>query len=65
MFAGTDHPFFPPLSTKGVEANEQEWQSVSSNKAAIKEAFSGNPDAASGILGGNAKKILRLEKNAI
>jgi aminocarboxymuconate-semialdehyde decarboxylase len=52
---GTDHPFFPPL-----EEEAKEWHSVSTNYSAIGKAFKGDKEAADGVLGGNAMRILRL-----
>ncbi|OCK78972.1 uracil-5-carboxylate decarboxylase [Lepidopterella palustris CBS 459.81] len=54
LLFGTDHPFFPPLE-KGAE----EWASVNTNYQAINEAF-GDEEAAKGVLGGNAIRILKL-----
>ncbi|KAF2686779.1 uracil-5-carboxylate decarboxylase [Lentithecium fluviatile CBS 122367] len=54
LFAGTDHPFFPPLE------EAKEWHSVSTNYSAISKAFEGDGDLARGVLGGNAVRILRL-----
>lgn len=54
---GTDHPFFPPLGQ-----HETEWLSVKTNYQAIKEAFGEDQKAADDILGGNAIRILKLDK---
>lgn len=69
MPAGTDHPFFPPL--EGAEDEEEEkgasegegekqWPSVTTNYAAIKNAFPGDQANVDAVLGGNAVRILRL-----
>lgn len=66
---GTDHPFFPPL--EGAEDEEEEkgasegegekqWPSVTTNYAAIKNAFPGDQANVDAVLGGNAVRILRL-----
>lgn len=57
--AGTDHPFFPPLSKEGSE-EEAKWLSVTTNYNAIKDAFGDQGDKATAVLGGNAIKLLRL-----
>lgn len=53
---GTDHPFFPPLGDKS-----DQWLSVRTNHAAIQGTFGRDKKAVSGILGGNAIKVLGLE----
>ena len=56
LMFGTDHPFFPPL-----EEDAKEWHSVNANYGAISKAFVGDDEAAKGVLGGNAVRVLRLE----
>ncbi|PYI08999.1 2-amino-3-carboxymuconate-6-semialdehyde decarboxylase [Aspergillus sclerotiicarbonarius CBS 121057] len=53
LLFGTDHPFFPPLGE-----DEEEWPSVTTNYKAIHAAFDTDGDAAAGVLGGNAARIL-------
>lgn len=55
---GTDHPFFPPLSS----SEDGEWESVSLNVAAVNKALGKGSDAASRVLGANAVEILRLDE---
>lgn len=57
LMFGTDHPFFPPLSTD----EQGEWESVSMNADAIKTAV-GAGSQAEAILGNNAVRILRLNE---
>lgn len=61
MLPGTDHPFFPPL-----EADEKEWLSVNTNKQAIARSLSetDQKEAAGGVLGGNAIRVLNLPVSA-
>lgn len=54
---GTDHPFFPPLGEK-----PDKWLSVATNYGAIQEAFGEGGETTKGILGGNAIRVLDLEK---
>lgn len=55
MLAGTDHPFFPPLSKP-----EEQWPSVMTNYKAIDEVCGEQAVTAAKILGGNAARILKL-----
>lgn len=55
LIFGTDHPFFPPL-----DRSEEEWMSVSLNTKAVREAFEGDEEAASMVMGGNAVEVLDL-----
>ena len=58
LMFGTDHPFFPPLTTD----EQGEWESVSLNAAAVTKAVGeGSADAAA-IMGSNAIRVLRLEE---
>ena len=52
---GTDHPFFPPL-----ESGDAPWQSVQSNYEAIRGALETTEKGVSGVLGGNAMRVLKL-----
>ena len=57
LMFGTDHPFFPPLTTD----EQGEWESVSMNADAVAKAVGGGDSAqARAILGNNAVTILRL-----
>ncbi|KAF5555067.1 2-amino-3-carboxymuconate-6-semialdehyde decarboxylase [Fusarium mexicanum] len=57
LMFGTDHPFFPPLST-----NEQgEWESVSLNTEAVALAVGQDTGDFKNVMGMNAVKILRLD----
>ncbi|PHH68109.1 hypothetical protein CDD83_6247 [Cordyceps sp. RAO-2017] len=58
LLFGTDHPFFPPLTTD----RQAEWPSVRLNVDAVSAAVGqGSPDAQA-IMGGNARRILRLDE---
>ncbi|KAI9846965.1 MAG: hypothetical protein M1837_003321 [Sclerophora amabilis] len=54
---GTDHPFFPPPNGEG----NGEWMSVKTNHQAVNKALHQDKDAADGIIGGNAMRILNLQ----
>jgi predicted TIM-barrel fold metal-dependent hydrolase len=57
LMFGTDHPFFPPLTTD----EQGEWESVSMNADAVAKAIGSSGEAqARAILGNNAVSILRL-----
>jgi predicted TIM-barrel fold metal-dependent hydrolase len=58
LMFGTDHPFFPPLTT----GEQGEWESVSLNAAAVAKAVGDGSSDAKAIMGGNAISILRLEE---
>jgi predicted TIM-barrel fold metal-dependent hydrolase len=58
LMFGTDHPFFPPLTSD----EQGEWESMTWNKAAIEKALSAGSEGALAVLGGNAAKILRLDE---
>ena len=56
LMFGTDHPFFPPL--EGDEG--EKWASVSLNSEAIRKWGIGDEKIRSAIMGGNARRVLRL-----
>ena len=55
LMFGTDHPFFPPLGE-----GEKEWLSVKLNSDAVRSVFKNDEEAAKGVMGGNAVRVLRL-----
>ncbi|TFK71810.1 amidohydrolase 2 [Pluteus cervinus] len=55
MFFGTDHPFFPPLSS-----TEEKWQSVVDNLEAIDAAEGWSEEDKAGVRGGNALALLNI-----
>lgn len=58
LMFGTDHPFFPPITT-----NEQgQWESVSLNADAVANAVGQESAEAKAIMGSNAIRILRLDE---
>lgn len=64
---GTDHPFFPPVGEndntgKGEAAANEPWLSVTLNTEAVRDGTGGDEEAAEGILGGNAVRILGLDR---
>ena len=58
LMFGTDHPFFPPLTTE----EQGEWESVSLNVAAVTKACGQKTESAKGVLGNNAVRILGLDR---
>jgi predicted TIM-barrel fold metal-dependent hydrolase len=56
LMFGTDHPFFPPLTSD----EEGQWESVTLNAEAVDKAVGQGSEAAKGIMGGNAVRVLRL-----
>lgn len=56
LMFGTDHPFFPPLESD----EDGEWESVSWNADAVKKALGEGSKEATGLMGGNAVRVLRL-----
>ncbi|ROW14443.1 hypothetical protein VPNG_03869 [Cytospora leucostoma] len=56
LMFGTDHPFFPPLG--GDE--DGEWESVGLNAEAVGKVLGDGSEAAAGVMGGNAVRVLRL-----
>lgn len=57
LMFGTDHPFFPPLSTD----EQGEWESVSLNAEAIALAVGQDTGDFKNVMGMNAVKVLRLD----
>ncbi|KAF5586489.1 2-amino-3-carboxymuconate-6-semialdehyde decarboxylase [Fusarium subglutinans] len=57
LMFGTDHPFFPPLSTD----EQGEWESVSLNTEAVALAVGQDTGDFKNVMGMNAVKILRLD----
>jgi len=57
LMFGTDHPFFPPLTSD----EQGEWESVGLNAAAVRRALGEASDKTAAVMGGNAVGILRLE----
>jgi predicted TIM-barrel fold metal-dependent hydrolase len=53
---GTDHPFFPPLTSD----EQGEWESVSLNAGAVTQALGEGSETAAAVMGGNAMRVLRL-----
>lgn len=58
LMFGTDHPFFPPLTSD----EQGEWESVTMNADAVAKAVGDASDDAVAIMGGNAVKVLRLDE---
>ncbi|KAI1268573.1 2-amino-3-carboxymuconate-6-semialdehyde decarboxylase [Xylariaceae sp. FL1019] len=56
LMFGTDHPFFPPLTSD----DQGEWESMTWNKDAVVKALGDGSEAANGVMGGNAIEVLRL-----
>lgn len=56
LMFGTDHPFFPPLTTD----EQGEWESVSMNADAVAKAVGEGSAEAKAIMGSNAIRILGL-----
>ncbi|ENH64377.1 2-amino-3-carboxymuconate-6-semialdehyde decarboxylase [Fusarium oxysporum f. sp. cubense race 1] len=57
LMFGTDHPFFPPLTTD----EQGEWESVSLNAEAVALAVGQDTGDFKNVMGMNAVKILRLD----
>ncbi|POR35476.1 2-amino-3-carboxymuconate-6-semialdehyde decarboxylase [Tolypocladium paradoxum] len=57
LMFGTDHPFFPPLTTD----QQGGWESVSMNADAVAEAVGEGSAEAKAIMGSNAVRILGLQ----
>lgn len=60
LMFGTDHPFFPPLTTD----EQGEWESVSMNAEAVAKAVGEGSSEAAGIMGSNAIRVLRLDQDS-
>lgn len=60
LLFGTDHPFFPPLTSD----EQGEWESVSMNAAAVTRAVGEGSEKARAIMGENAVRILRLDQKS-
>lgn len=58
LMFGTDHPFFPPLTTD----EQGKWESVSLNAEAVSKALGDESPEAEGIMGANAINVLRLDE---
>jgi len=58
LMFGTDHPFFPPLTSD----EQGDWESVSLNAEAVLKAVGEHTGEAKAIMGGNAMRVLRLEE---
>jgi predicted TIM-barrel fold metal-dependent hydrolase len=58
LMFGTDHPFFPPLTSD----EQGEWESVSLNAAAVNKALGEGTREAAAVMGGNAVRVLRLHE---
>jgi aminocarboxymuconate-semialdehyde decarboxylase len=56
-YLGTDHPFFPPL-----DQDKTQWLSVKLNSDTVQSVFKGDEEMKEAVMGGNAMRILRLEK---
>ncbi|KAG8928305.1 hypothetical protein FRC02_007087 [Tulasnella sp. 418] len=54
MLWGTDHPFFPPLSST------EKWKSVVENLEAIEDVSAWSKEEKDGVRGGNAVRLFRL-----
>ncbi|KAL8409003.1 hypothetical protein RB594_007449 [Gaeumannomyces avenae] len=57
LMFGTDHPFFPPLTSD----EDGEWESVGLNSEAVRRALGDGSQGAVGIMGENAIKVLGLD----
>ncbi|GAO18417.1 uncharacterized protein UV8b_02822 [Ustilaginoidea virens] len=59
LMFGTDHPFFPPITTSHEQG---QWESVSLNAEAVARAVGEGSVEADAIMGSNAVRILRLQE---
>ncbi|KAI0013897.1 hypothetical protein F4779DRAFT_613176 [Xylariaceae sp. FL0662B] len=59
LMFGTDHPFFPPLTSD----EQGEWESMTLNVNAVKKALGDGSDGAKAVMGGNAIEVLRLHED--
>ncbi|EKJ78707.1 hypothetical protein NXS19_012428 [Fusarium pseudograminearum] len=60
LMFGTDHPFFPPLTSD----EQGEWESVSLNAEAVARAVGQGTGDCENVMGMNAVKILRLDSKS-
>ncbi|KAK8088737.1 Amidohydrolase [Apiospora hydei] len=60
LMFGTDHPFFPPLTSD----EQGEWESMTWNKAAVEKALGEGSQGTLAVMGGNAIEVLRLKEDA-
>ncbi|CEI39414.1 hypothetical protein FVEN_g8638 [Fusarium venenatum] len=60
LMFGTDHPFFPPLTSD----EQGEWESVSLNAEAVARAVGQGTEDCKNVMGMNAVKILRLDSES-
>ncbi|KAG8666279.1 hypothetical protein FPOAC2_11385 [Fusarium poae] len=60
LMFGTDHPFFPPLTSD----EQGEWESVSLNAEAVARAVGQGTEDCENVMGMNAVKILRLDSES-
>jgi predicted TIM-barrel fold metal-dependent hydrolase len=58
LMFGTDHPFFPPLTSD----EQGEWESMTWNKEAVSKALGAESEGAKAVMGGNAVQVLRLHE---
>ena len=58
LMFGTDHPFFPPLTSD----EQGEWESVSMNAEAVAKAVGEGSAEDKGIMGANAIRVLGLDE---
>ncbi|KAG6002464.1 hypothetical protein E4U21_003030 [Claviceps maximensis] len=58
LMFGTDHPFFPPITSD----EQAQWESVSLNVEAVVKAVGQGSAEAKAIMGSNAVRILRLDE---
>lgn len=57
LMFGTDHPFFPPLTSD----EQGEWESVGLNAEAVTRALGSGTQEEAAVMGGNAVQVLQLE----
>ncbi|KAJ9154924.1 Uracil-5-carboxylate decarboxylase [Pleurostoma richardsiae] len=60
LMFGTDHPFFPPLTSD----EQGEWESVELNAEAVQKAMGEGTKETAAVMGGNAINVLRLHEDA-
>ncbi|KAI0128586.1 hypothetical protein BJ170DRAFT_335400 [Xylariales sp. AK1849] len=59
LMFGTDHPFFPPLTSD----EQGEWESMTWNKTAVEKALGEGSEGVKAVMGGNAVNILGLSED--